>query len=145
MQVRYEFKPLLTGGRYVFRKSMEELIAVRYNLWWYLSLFVPALVMIAGTFWHKQYFDILFFDQTGRFSGRRLCRLERSLNVFLDASKTFSVDGAAAEFPNGFSVGRGRIAFVFWKIELRIVVMVFLHQTVTSDFGDDRGCCNGNA
>ena len=66
-------------------------------------------------------------------------------NVFLDAFETFSVDGAAAEFPNGFFVSPGRIAFVFWKIELRILMMIFLHQTVTGDFGDDRGCRNGDA
>jgi len=33
---------------------MEELIATRYNLWWYFSLFVPAVVMITGTFWNKK-------------------------------------------------------------------------------------------
>ena len=66
-------------------------------------------------------------------------------NVFLDPFETFSVDGAAAEFPNGFPVSQGGIAFVFWKIKLGIVVVVFLHQTVTGDFGDDRGCRNGDA
>ena len=70
---------------------------------------------------------------------------ERRLYVFLDPLKTFSVDGAAAEFPDSFPVSPGRIAFVFWKIELRIVMMVFLHQTVTGDFGDDRGCGNRDA
>jgi hypothetical protein len=34
---------------------MEELIAARYNLWWYLSLILPAVVMVIGTFWHKRY------------------------------------------------------------------------------------------
>ena len=67
------------------------------------------------------------------------------LYVFLDPFKTFSVDGAAAEFPNGFLMSLGGIAFVSWKIKLRIVMVVFLHQTVTGDFGDDRGCGNGDA
>ena len=38
----------------VFGNPMEELIAARYNLWWYLSFIIPAAVMIAGTFWHKK-------------------------------------------------------------------------------------------
>ena len=33
---------------------MEELYAARYNIWWYLSFFVPATVMIISTFWHKK-------------------------------------------------------------------------------------------
>ncbi len=46
--------PISDPKRYLFGNSMEELIVARYNLWWYLSFFVPALVMIAGTFWHKK-------------------------------------------------------------------------------------------
>lgn len=34
---------------------MDEMIAARYNLWWYLSLFVPTLIMLFGTFWNKRY------------------------------------------------------------------------------------------
>jgi len=33
---------------------MEAMIAARYNLWWYLSFLVPALIMITGTFWNKR-------------------------------------------------------------------------------------------
>jgi hypothetical protein len=33
---------------------MEELYAARYNIFWYLSLFVPAAIMIISTFWHKK-------------------------------------------------------------------------------------------
>jgi hypothetical protein len=29
---------------------MEEMISARYNVWWYLSFIVPALIMIAGTY-----------------------------------------------------------------------------------------------
>jgi hypothetical protein len=47
------------------------------------------------------------------------------------------VNGAIAVFPDGFPVRLGWISFVFWKIELGIVVMVFLHQVVTGDFGND--------
>ena len=67
---------------------------------------------------------------------------EKRLNVFLDPFKAFSVNGTTAVFPDGFPVRAGRISFVFGKIELRIVMMVFLHKAVTGDFGDDRGCCN---
>jgi hypothetical protein len=28
---------------------MEDMISARYNVWWYLSFIVPALIMIAGT------------------------------------------------------------------------------------------------
>ena len=45
--------------RYVLYRFMEEMIAVRYNLWWYLSLFVPALIMLTGTFWNKRYLLII--------------------------------------------------------------------------------------
>ena len=38
---------------------MEEMIAARYNVWWYLSIAIPALIMIAGTFWHKKSFLLL--------------------------------------------------------------------------------------
>jgi hypothetical protein len=38
---------------------MEEMIAARYNLWWYLSLIAPAILMLAATFWHKKH--ILIF------------------------------------------------------------------------------------
>lgn len=38
---------------------MEELVAARYNLWWYLALIVPAIVMVFGTFWQKRYLLII--------------------------------------------------------------------------------------
>jgi hypothetical protein len=38
---------------------MEEMIAARFNLWWYLSLIVPAVVMLTATFWHKRYLFII--------------------------------------------------------------------------------------
>jgi hypothetical protein len=38
---------------------MEEMIAARYNLWWYLSFFVPALIMLTGTFWNKRHILII--------------------------------------------------------------------------------------
>lgn len=34
---------------------MEEMIAARYNLWWYLSILLPALIMLTGTYWDKRY------------------------------------------------------------------------------------------
>ena len=77
------------------------------------------------------------FDQTGRFDVLQQGWLEKRLNVFLDTLKAFSVNGTVAVFPDGFPVRPGWISFVFWKIELRIVMMVFLHQVVTGDFGND--------
>jgi len=38
---------------------MESMIGARYNLWWYLSIIVPAMVMVIGTFWHKRYILII--------------------------------------------------------------------------------------
>jgi hypothetical protein len=38
---------------------MEEMIAARYNLWWYQSFFVPAFIMLVGTFWNKRYILII--------------------------------------------------------------------------------------
>ena len=72
-----------------------------------------------------------------RFGGLQQGWLELRLNVFLDPSKAFSVNGTVAVFPDGFPVRPGWISFVFWKTELRIVMMVFLHQVVTGDFGND--------
>ena len=57
------------------------------------------------------------------------------LNEFLYASKTAAMDRAEAKFTNGFFVGPGRVPFVLWKIELRIVVMVILHQAIPGNFG----------
>jgi len=51
------------------------------------------------------------------------------------------MDRAETKFSNGFLVGPGRIAFMFGKIELGIVMMVFLHQAIPGDFGDYR--CRG--
>ena len=31
------------------------MIAAKYNLWWYLSFIVPAVLMLIGTFWHKKH------------------------------------------------------------------------------------------
>jgi hypothetical protein len=42
-----------------FDDFMEEMIAARYNLWWYLSFIVPAAVMIVGTFWRKKHILII--------------------------------------------------------------------------------------
>ena len=38
---------------------MEEMIAAKYNLWWYLSFIVPALIMLFGTFWNKRYLLVI--------------------------------------------------------------------------------------
>ena len=38
---------------------MDELIAARYNIYWYLAFVAPAFVMLLATFWHKRYLLII--------------------------------------------------------------------------------------
>ena len=59
------------------------------------------------------------------------------LYVFLHPLKTAAVDGAVPEFSDGILVGPGGVAFVFGKIELRIVVVEILHQAIPGNFGDN--------
>jgi amino acid transporter len=38
---------------------MEEMIAARFNIYWYLSFIVPAIVMLLATFWRRKSLLIL--------------------------------------------------------------------------------------
>ena len=68
-----------------------------------------------------------------------------TLNIFFHPLKAAAMNGAIAEFPYGLLVGPGRVAFVFGEIELGIIMMVSLHQTIPGDLGDN-GCGGyGNA
>ena len=59
--------------------------------------------------------------------------------MFLNAPETFSVNGTATEFPDGCPVVAGGISLVFAKSELRVFLMVNIHQIIPGYLGNN-GC-----
>lgn len=84
---------------------MEEMIAVRFNLWWYLSLIVPAILMLTATFGRKKHILIVavIFSLAGTYA---LCNIavREKWKTRLEMSKTqqeleyASTDGANLVF-----------------------------------------------
>ncbi len=117
---------------------LEFLILAFYHV-----CFVSALLMLIIIY--QTYFGSLLQDDTIAWSSfsHSTFAVERSmfnvqfLKVLFNSFKTTAMDRAETKFSNGILMGPGRVSFVFGKIELRIVMMVILHQAIPGNLGNN--------